>query len=112
VFPRCQFIATTHSPQIVAAVEPEQVLLLTDAGVVRPDRTLGMDSNWILRHLMETDDRPAGAAKAIRSVEALIKRGTFTKARTAIAEAKKNGFDLPEWSVLEARMARLEVFAQ
>jgi len=111
VFPRCQFIATTHSPQIVAAVEPEQVLLLTDAGVVRPDRTLGMDSNWILRHLMEADDRPAGAAKAIRSVEALIKRGTFTKARTAIAEAKKNGLDLPEWSVLEARMARLEMFA-
>ena len=111
VFPRCQFIATTHSPQIVAAVEPEQVLLLTAAGVVRPDRTLGMDSNWILRHLMEADDRPAGAAKAIRSVEALIKRGTFTKARTAIAEAKKNGLDLPEWSVLEARMARLEVFA-
>ena len=25
VFPRCQFIATTHAPQIVAAVEPEQV---------------------------------------------------------------------------------------
>jgi hypothetical protein len=60
---------------------------------------------------MEADDRPASAAKAIRSVEALIKRGAFTKARTAIAEAKKNGLDLPEWSVLEARMARLEMFA-
>jgi predicted ATP-dependent endonuclease of OLD family len=111
VFPRCQFIATTHSPQIVAAVEPEQVLLLTAAGVARPNRTLGMDSNWILRHLMEAYDRPQGAMKAIRLVEVLINKGTFTKARDAIEEAKKNGFDLPEWSVLEARMARLEVLA-
>jgi len=107
-FPRCQFIATTHSPQIVAAVEPEQVLLLTAREVVHPDRTLGMDSNWILRHLMETDDRPANAALAIRKVEALIKKGAFTKARLAIAKEMKRGLDLPEWSVLEARMARLK----
>jgi hypothetical protein len=106
-FPRCQFIATTHSPQVVAAVEPEQVLLLTSTEVVRPDRTFGMDSNWILRYLMEADDRPAGAALAIRTVESLIKKVAFSKARIAIAEEKKKGLDLPEWSVLEARMARL-----
>jgi hypothetical protein len=91
-FPRCQFIATTHSPQIVAAVEPERVLLLTGTDVVRPDRTLGMDSNWVL----------------LRDIEGLIKKGAFTSARAAIASEKKQGFDLPEWSVLEARMARLE----
>jgi predicted ATP-binding protein involved in virulence len=107
-FPRCQFIATTHSPQIVAAVEPEQVLLLTTAEVVHPDRSLGMDSNWILRHLMEDDDRPASAALAIRTVEALIQKGAFKKASIAIARERRKGFDLPEWSVLEARMARLE----
>jgi energy-coupling factor transporter ATP-binding protein EcfA2 len=106
-FPRCQFIAATHSPQVVAAVEPEQTHLITEAGVLRPDRTLGMDSNWILRHLMEADERPANTALSIRNVEALIKKGAFKKARMAIAEERKKGFDLPEWSVLEARMARL-----
>ena len=111
-FPRCQFIATTHSPQIVAAVDPDQVLLLTDTGVLVPDRTLGMDSNWILRHLMQADDRPEDASSAIREVEALIKKGTFQKARKAIATARKAGLDLPEWSILEARMARLEVLAK
>jgi len=108
VFPRCQFIATTHSPQIVAAVEPEQVFLMTEAKVLHPDRSLGMDSNWILRHLMEVDDRPANAALAIGIVEDLIRKGAFTKARTAIAKEKKKGLDLPEWSVLEARMVRFE----
>lgn len=112
VFPRCQFIATTHSPQIVAAVEPEQVQILTADEVLHPDRSLGMDSNWILRHLMEADDRPAGAALAIKTVETLIQNGSFKKARTAIAREKRRGLDLPEWSVLEARMARLELLAK
>jgi predicted ATP-binding protein involved in virulence len=111
-FPKCQFIATTHSPQIVAAVEPDQILLLTDIGITRPDRSLGMDSNWILRHLMEADDRPAGSAEVIRQVEALIKKGAFKKARSAIAKARKNGLDLPEWSIFDARMGRLEALAK
>src|SRR5262249_50617365 len=111
-FPSCQFIATTHSPQIVAAVEPEQVLLLMDKKVIRPDRTLGMDSNWILRHLMEADDRPAEAVKAIHQVETLIERGHFNEAREAIIAHRHAGLDLPEWSMLEARMARMELVAR
>ena len=111
-FPRCQFIATTHSPQVVASVEPEQILLLAPNEVIHPDRSLGMDSNWILRHLMEADDRPADAMAAIQSVESLIEEGTFEEAHAAISKAKQKGLDLPEWSVLEARMARLEILAE
>lgn len=111
-FRKCQFIATTHSPQIVAAVEPEQVLLLTDDRVTRPERTLGMDSNWILRRLMEAEDRPPNAAKVLARVEKLIRDGDFEKARTTIASARTAGLDLPEWSVLEARMARVEVLGE
>ena len=71
-----------------------------------------MDSNWILRHLMEADDRPAGARRVLDSVELLVNEGAFSEARVAISEARQSGFDLPEWSVLEARMARLEILAE
>jgi predicted ATP-binding protein involved in virulence len=111
-FPRCQFIATTHSPQIVAAVEPEQVMLLTEKGIIRPNRTLGMDSNWILRHLMETDERPAATAKAIENVEALISKGDYSKARKQIATYRKTWSDLPDWAILETRMLRMEALAK
>lgn len=111
-FPKCQFIVTTHSPQIIAAVEPEQVLLLTNSVIILPDRTLGMDSNWILRHLMEADDRPAESSSAISEVESLIRDGNFSDARVAITKYRKNGLDLPEWSVLGARMARMELLAE
>lgn len=111
-FPKCQFIATTHSPQVVASVEPDQVLLLAPNEIIHPDRSLGMDSNWILRYLMEADDRPEAAMVAIQSVESLIEEGAFEEAHTAVSKAKENGLDLPEWSVLEARIARLEILAE
>jgi len=111
-FPNCQFIATTHSPQIIASVEPEQVLLLTNSGVIQPERTLGMDSNWILRHLMEADDRPSESISAIKEVESLIRDAKFKFAREFITKYRKQGLDLPEWAVLETRMARLEVLAE
>ena len=111
-FPRCQFIATSHSPQVVASVDPEQVHLLTPDGVVRPDRTRGMDTNWILRHLMEADDRPMDAKAVLESVERSVAEGAFDDARAEMSAAKQRGFDLPEWSILEARIARLEILAE
>jgi predicted ATP-binding protein involved in virulence len=109
-FPNCQFIATTHSPQIIPAVEPERVQLIKDGKVIRPDRTLGMDTNWILRNLMETDDRPEQAAEAIKAIESLIHEGDYDAARTQMVVFREQGLDLPEWAMYEARIARLELF--
>lgn len=111
-FPKCQFIATTHSPQVLSAVEPEQVVFMTSDRVERPQRISGMDSNWILRYLMDAGDRPPEARTIIDQIEQLIESGKFKKARAAIAFAKNEGWDFPEWSVLEARMARLELLAK
>ena len=112
-FPNCQFITTTHSPQIIPAVEPIQVTIIKQDEVIQPDRTLGIDSNWILRHLLGTSDRPKEPLEAIEEVEALINEGEFKAAREAIANyKKKKKYDLPEWTILEARMARMELFSE
>ena len=110
-FPAMQFVATTHSPQIIGEVPPDQIRIIDEDVVHTPDRTLGIDSNWILRQIMEADDRPVKASEKIREVEMLINDAKFRQARTVIAKAKQSGFDLPEWSVLEARMARMEILA-
>lgn len=111
-FPNCQFIATTHSPQIIPSVEPEQVLLIKDNKVIRPDRTLGMDTNWILKNIMETDDSPKKALEAIEKVENLLSEGDFEAAREEIASYIQSGLDRPEWAIFEARMARFETFGE
>lgn len=108
-FPRLQFITTSHSPQIIPSLEPERIQIIEFEKVFFPDRSLGMDTNWILKYLMDSDDRPETATKAIEEIEQLIKEVEFDKARSKMAKYKKEGLDLPEWSVFEARIARLEI---
>ena len=110
-FPKCQFIATTHSPQVVSSLGPERIFLFEGFEVINPERTLGVDTNWILRHLMQAGDRPLNAAKAIQQTEALIKNGKFKKAQKLIV-LNKSKWDLPEWSVLDARLAKLKILTK
>jgi predicted ATP-binding protein involved in virulence len=58
-FPRCQFILTTHSPQVLSNVEKENILILENSGVVEQTPfTYGKDSNSILYQLMNVEERP------------------------------------------------------
>ena len=61
---------------------------------------------------MEADDRPRDAKVILESVNRSIAEGAFADARTKMSEARRKGFDLPEWSILEARIARLEILAE
>lgn len=61
-FPNCQFIVTTHSPQVVSHVKPQRIYILEkiDNGIVakRPSSSFGRDSNSILEDLMDVPERP------------------------------------------------------
>ena len=43
VFPKIQFFATTHSPQVIGQARPEEIVLLTPQGQKRPVGSYGMD---------------------------------------------------------------------
>ena len=110
-FPNLQFIATTHSPQIIPAIEPERIQLIYNKEVLHPDRSLGLDSNWILKNLMDSEDRPTISSKAIAEVEAQINKGNLTKALSLINKYKNEQLELAEWSTLEARISKLKILS-
>jgi len=61
-FKNCQFIVTTHSPQVLGEVEAKCIryLRITRTGdIIRwtPPRALGLDSNRILREVMDAPAR-------------------------------------------------------
>lgn len=59
IFPKIQFIITTHSPSVLANVKHEHILLLEDGGVVQPSNTTyGRDVTDILREMMKVDVCP------------------------------------------------------
>jgi predicted ATP-binding protein involved in virulence len=61
-FPNCQFIVTTHSPQVLSHVDPECIHILDYEGdnviVKRPENSFGLDSNRILEDILGVPKRP------------------------------------------------------
>ncbi len=93
-FPNCQFIVTTHSPQILGEVEAERVRLLRadpEQGLVAatPERALGLDSSEVLEELMDTGRRDAEIDKAISDIDLLIDKENFKEAKVRIEELRK-----------------------
>lgn len=76
VFPRLQFVVTTHSPQVLSSVENRQVRWLVNGELRDQDvHVSGRDSNAILRDHMHTDDRDNSGAIMLRRLYQAIHRG-------------------------------------
>lgn len=59
VFPKIQFIVTTHSPQVVSSIARESLRILTPDGVVPFHQpTQGVEVSEILRSVFGTDSTP------------------------------------------------------
>jgi predicted ATP-binding protein involved in virulence len=84
-FPTCQFILTTHSPQVLSAVPSESVVMLRDFAPVRPAApTEGRDSNAILAEVMDVPERPERIQIALADIARLIDEDRLGDARAAI----------------------------
>lgn len=80
-FPKVQFIVTTHSPQILSEVAPQNILLLQNGKGVRPDQAKGLTSDEILRNVMGTEDRPDFAKESLDKVYEALDAGRYEEAR-------------------------------
>lgn len=109
-FPNCQFIATTHSPQIISSVLPENIQIIKNFEIDQTVKSFGLDINWILKFIMEDSDRLKESEEAIAAVQKLIDNVEFEEARSLIEKYRKENLDLEEWIMFEARMSHLEMF--
>ncbi len=80
-FPACQFVVSTHSPQILSEVPPEGIFLLKGGKVFRTDRSKGRSSNLILEELMEVGARPEWAERDLDKLYDAIDNGELDDAR-------------------------------
>lgn len=87
-FPNIQFIATTHSPQVLASVPSECVRILENFQAYPVGHTEGRDSNALLREIFDVPERPQPALDKLERVAALIDAEDFAAARAALAELR------------------------
>ena len=112
-FARCQFVVTTHSPQVIGQVRPERLRLLHhDASgkvaLANASQSFGMDSSWILQNIMgvpardyETEQRLSAIYQAIDEDDPETARGLANQLRADIG-------DFPD---LQEALALLDRFA-
>lgn len=108
-FPNCQFIATTHSPQVIGEVAHKHIQMIDGDDVYTPDHAFGVDSSRILEELMDTKPRNAGVDAEISRIAMLIADGKRDEAKTAIiALSDKIGDDDPEITRARALMTFMD----
>ncbi|MDZ8260087.1 AAA family ATPase [Nostoc sp. ChiQUE01b] len=113
-FPNCQFIVTTHSPQVISQVKPEGIFILekTDEGVVakKPESSFGRDSNRILEDLMGVPERPQEIKESLLELFRLIDAGNIEGARQLRQQlANQIGADEPEFVKADVLIRRKEI---
>ena len=105
-FPKCQFIVTTHSPQVLSHVKPEKVFILKESeeGIVvaRPEATYGQTSNRILEDVMGVPARPEEAKRNLDTLFSLIDQGNIQKARDLLREIRSKIGEDPD--LIEANL--------
>ena len=96
-FPRCQFIATTHSPQVIGEVEHDRIQIIADGQVYSPTHSFGVDSSRVLEEIMDTDPRAQEVNALLSQISQEAGRQRYDRARELLTElVSRLGEDDPE----------------
>ncbi len=88
-FPMIQFIATTHSPQLVGEALPREIRILDKGAAFTPPRSFGIDSSRILEELMHVPRRTEQTDKLLSRMATEIEKEQLDDARKTLAEVEQ-----------------------
>ena len=80
-FPKCQFIATTHSPQVIGEVEHDRIHIMADGDVYSPTHSFGVDSSRVLEEIMGTESRTPSVDELLSEISRTIGDDRYGDAR-------------------------------
>ena len=100
-FPKIQFFATTHSPQIIGEVHPNELIVLGERGAVPQSESYGLDSNQVLEWIMNAPSREPEVQKDIDKLFEEIENHDFATASLSVSALQSKIGLTPE--VVEAR---------
>ena len=87
LFPRCQFVVSTHSPQVIGSVAAQHVRLLSSdpdrhghIHVTEPIASKGRDTNYVLEGVMDTPEQDPRVDGLFAKFDQLIDKGAFDEA--------------------------------
>lgn len=111
-FPKCQFIATTHSPLIIGEVKPQAITII-DKDLInetyKPTVAFGLDSQRILEELLDAPIRNLGIEAKLNEISSLVDEEKYEEAKTKIEILKETlGNNDPELLRINSMIQFLE----
>ena len=85
-FSRCQFIATTHSPQVIGEVDPGRIQIIAHGQVYPPTHSFGVDSSRVLEEIMETDPRAKAVHELLGEISQVLGQQRFDRGRDLLGK--------------------------
>lgn len=94
IFPNCQFIITTHSPQVLGSTKPENIFILEqfegELKYRKIKESLGMSVERVIELIMDDSARPEKFQKDLDILFELIERKRIKDATQLLTELKKD----------------------
>ncbi len=85
LFPKVQFIVSTHAPEVINSVKSESVIILNNKEALdAAEETFGKDANAILREVMDVSTRPDVIRMAFEEIYQTIDEGKWEEAERKI----------------------------
>ena len=106
IFPKVQFIVSTHAPEVINSVKKGSVVILRNNEVINAtDETYGKDANTILREVMEVSSRPDIIRFLFEKFYELLDSGEWKMAEEIIGQLEKEiGNNDPEINACRVRL--------
>lgn len=108
-FPAVQFIATSHSPQVLGELQPEEIILLHEGGTALPQASYGLDSSQVLEEIMDASSRNLVVDEKLKQLFVEIESNRLTEAKRLLDGLKESAPQIPELGRADALIRRKEL---
>lgn len=116
LFPNCQFIFSTHSPQVLSHVKPEKIFLLSNENNTfsysKAIESYGKNTDSILEDLLHVNARPEDIGSKLHHLFKLIQEGGLVEAKAVLEELSNEIGDDPELVKAKILLKRREVIGK
>lgn len=87
IFPKLQFIVSSHAPAVINSVAKEQIRILDNGEIYMPAaQTYGRDANSILREVMKVSERPTDIKQRMNLFYSYMDENNYQEADKILTE--------------------------
>lgn len=111
IFPKVQFIVTTHAPAVINTVERSHIRMMNNGTVsYAPTETYGKDANGVLNTIMGADERPASVKDKFGAFYDAMAADQYTRAEAILSELSEIlGENDPDLAACQMKLALAQI---